>query len=480
MLIVVITILSLALIALVLLLFKRTNERNILQNKYRSIINIDEAMLKRTGDMDALNKKYEGLNKDFDQKHEMLLKDLNVVKADFNSQKTALNGDFKDKKDIYEKLLNEIAALEENIELISYGHYKPHYNFDSSDEYKRKLEEIYESQKEAIKNEKATLCSTEWQVGGSKVEGRKMTKHYSKLMLRAFNGECDSAILKVRWNNIETMEARIEKAFEAINNLGASHHITVTDAYCRLKIDELRLEYEYQVKAQEEKEEQRNIKEQMREEEKVLREAEKVQEESEKEELRYQKALEKARLEIINAKDSEIDDLKLKLQGLEEGLKKAQEERERAVSRAQLTKSGHVYVISNIGSFGENVFKIGMTRRLEPHGRIKELGDASVPFAFDVHAMIYSENVPELENKLHRRLDDSRINLVNPRREFFKVPLYEIERVVGELGLNVNITKLAEAKEYRESKALKEAQQKSANAEVASKSEISKFPETLM
>jgi len=136
-------------------------------------------------------------------------------------------------------------------------------------------------------------------------------------------------------------------------------------------------------------------------------------------------------------------------------------EKERSISQAQLTKAGYVYVISNIGSFGENVFKVGMTRRLEPQERVDELGDASVPFQFDVHAMIYRENAPEFETELHQELEPFRVNKINPRKEFFRVSLAEIEKIAQKYKADVAITKLAEAKEYRQSLAI-EQQQKSA------------------
>ena len=121
---------------------------------------------------------------------------------------------------------------------------------------------------------------------------------------------------------------------------------------------------------------------------------------------------------------------------------------------AEFTKAGHVYIISNVGSFGENIFKIGMTRRLEPMDRVRELGDASVPFAFDVHGMIYSENAPALENLLHRKFNDLRVNKVNSRKEFFRVKLSDIEKFAQEENLELHLTMKAMAQEYRESLAL--------------------------
>ena len=185
--------------------FKKTRTNEELKeslNKYKDIINVDSEVSKRKAALETLCSK---------------LSELEKVYKDKDS---ALNQDYLQHKAIYENLRKEVSLLEENLENISYGLYKPHYDYKTSEEFKQKLEEIIDRQKQAIKNETAIYCPVKWEVGGSKAEGAKMTKHYSKLMLRAFNGECDAAIAKVRWNNIGNMEARIEKAYEAINKLG--------------------------------------------------------------------------------------------------------------------------------------------------------------------------------------------------------------------------------------------------------------------
>ena len=193
----------------------------------------------------------------------------------------------------------------------------------------------------------------------------------------------------------------------------------------------------------------------MREEEKARKEYEKAIKEAELEEIRYQKALEQ--VQKVMATKSEEEKLKYseRIAELERELEEAKALKERALSQAQLTKSGHVYVISNIGSFGENVYKIGMTRRLDPLDRVKELGDASVPFPFDVHAMIYSNDAPALENKLHKVFDDKRLNLINMRKEFFNVTLEEIEEEVKKCFGDFKLTKIAEAEQFRKSLKLK-------------------------
>jgi hypothetical protein len=322
---------------------------------------------------------------------------------------------------------------------------------DSSEAYKQQINQNKQQQKQAIKDNKAAVCNTTWTVGNSEKEGERMVKRGIKLALRAFNGDCDSLITKVKWNNADQTEKRIQKAFEAINKLNQSSHIYITQDFLDLKIQELKLTHEYHLKKHEEKEEQRQIREQMREEERVKKEIEKAQKDAEKEEKRYQQALEKAQKDLEEAQGEELDKLNEAIAQLKQELEDAQQSKDRAISRAQMTKSGHVYVISNIGSFGKNIYKIGMTRRLEPMDRVKELGDASVPFQFDVHAMIYSEDAPSLENSLHKIFNEQRVNMINTRKEYFNVSLDEIERAVhththGE----IEFTKIAEAKEYRE------------------------------
>ena len=466
---IVLIILAITTIGLLYLFIKRTkdarNSKQELDNfieKYKDIIDVDNTLETKNDELKNVNLS------------------IGNLKIDFDKKKEQLSQEYIGKRNIYEALLNEISIVEENLEDISYGLYKPHYDYNSSDDYKNKLEEIWKKEKELIKTERATSFSREWTVNGSKAEGLKMVKHQSKLMLRAFNGECDSAIAKVSWSNIGTVETRIFKALEAINNLGSTQLISITKDYADLKLQELRLEFELQEKIHQEKEEQRKIREQMREEQKVQQEMEKARQEAEKEEATYQKALEKAKAEVSKLTGVELDTLNEKIKTLEVNLQNAQEQKARAVSRAQQTKSGHVYIISNIGSFGENVYKFGMTRRLDPQERIDELGNASVPFDFDVHGLIYTENAPELENKLHKHLNDKRINLVHMRREFFNVSIDEIEQIVKELNLDLQLTKLAEAKEYRMSQSIREAKEKqpTQDTEVVLK-ELDKFPTTL-
>lgn len=404
--------------------------------KFKPISNIDEEIEKKTKELDGIiASKSTEIN--------------NILE-----EQSTLNSKYQDSLETYKKLRKEVGIYESKLDLIEFGIYEPIYEFEKSDEYRDEQKRIIELQKDMIKQETAAICTTNWTVDGSEAKGRASTKRNIKLVLRAFNGECNSLIAKVKWNNVNQMKERINKSYEAINKLGKSSTISIEYDYLELKIKELILEHEFQLKKQKEKEELRAIQAEMREEEKAKREFEKAQKDAEKEEKNYQSALEKARKEISEVTGEKYNKLQIQIEKLEQELKEAQEKKERAMSMAQQTKRGHVYIISNIGSFGENIYKIGLTRRLEPTDRIKELGDASVPFKFDIHAMIYSDEAPTLEKELHRAFDDKKVNMLNYRKEFFNVTLDEIENQINETGIEAEFTKLPEAIEYRETLAI--------------------------
>lgn len=366
------------------------------------------------------------------------------------------------------QLRKEFEALDEEANLQSFGFYKPRYDFAASNQYQSKLDDIRDLQKRMIKDKSAAVCRIEWTVNGSRVEGRKQINQTLKLILRAFNGESDAAIAKVKYNNVVVMETRIRKSLEAVNNLAGVQQCQIAPAYLKLKLQELYLVHEYQEKVQAEKEEQRRIREEMREEEIAIRELERAKQEAEREETRYADALRKAREEADRAVGEKQQKLVGKIEELQRRLEEAQSNKERAIARAQMTRSGHVYVISNVGSFGEDVYKIGMTRRLDPMDRVRELGDASVPFLFDVHAIIYSEDAPTLETKLHREFQHRRVNMVNERKEFFRVSIDEIAAFVQRNHGDIEITLAAEAADYRKTIAMMQGSQATLAAQVES------------
>lgn len=384
---------------------------------------------------------------DVDNAVEESIKRKNQLTSDIQ----ALQLDYQKKYGLFQILTRKIAIYDEDLELAETGFYKPHFDFGTSEVYKMNIAQIREKQKTMLKEKKAVICHTEWTVGESKAEGKKMVNRAIKLTTRAFNNECEAAIANVRWNNIEKMEERILKASNDINKMNESNHVVIEHQYIDLKLRELWLAYEYQEKLKEEKEEQAEIRRQMREEAKLEQEALAAQKEEEK----YQKLLNKAQADAAKAVGGNLDKLNTEIAELTQKLEEAHQKNERALSMAQQTKAGHVYIISNVGSFGEDVYKIGMTRRLEPMDRVHELGDASVPFYFDVHAMIYSDNAPSMENALHKAFAERRLNLVNLRKEFFHVSLEEIQNEVHKISKDAEFVITAEAEQFRQSQSIR-------------------------
>jgi HAMP domain-containing protein len=411
-----------------------------------------KSQLERYKPITDIETEVESQKKNLDQIISTKNTEIKNIETEFNT----LNSNYQSALETYKNLRKEVSVFESKLDLIEFGIYEPIYDFEKSDDYREEQNKIIQIQKEMIIADTAAVCNTNWTVEGSEAKGRAVVKVYKKLMLRAFNGECDVLISKVKWNNVNQMKERMQKLFDAINKLGQGFQVYLNNQYLDLKLKELILEFEYQSKRQQEKEEMRAIQEELREEEKAKREFEQAQREAEKEEATYQKALDKARKEYETSTGEKHDKLQAQIEQLEQELKEAREKKERALSMAQQTKRGHVYVISNIGSFGENVYKIGMTRRLEPIDRIKELGDASVPFQFDIHAMIYSDEAPTLENELHKAFTNKKVNMLNYRKEFFNVTLDELENKVKEIGLNAEFSRLPEAMEYRETLAILE------------------------
>lgn len=273
----------------------------------------------------------------------------------------------------------------------------------------------------------------------------------------AFNGKVDSILSKVKSDNYGILEQKIRDAYHLVNKNGRPfREAHILPGYLDARLEELKWAVITQELRKRAAEEQRELREKMREEEKARKEFERAQKEAAKEEAMLQKAMEKAKAMLASANEEQKAKYEAQLADLEIKLKEAEEKNQRALSMAQQTKRGTVYIISNIGSFGENVYKVGMTRRLDPIDRIKELGDASVPFPFDVHAFIESNDAPALETALHHELALVQMNKVNPRKEFFRIDLSVIKKIVESKGLEANWSMAAQAAEYRETLAIEE------------------------
>ena len=352
-------------------------------------------------------------------------------------------------QDISEKK-RQIVGLVDDISFQDFGLYSPSYVFANSDLYKEELTRIRDEQKKCIKDDTACTGSTSWTVNGNEAKGRAMVKDMKKLLLRAFNVECDDIVANVKISNFDKSIDRIYKTSEQISKLGKIMSVAITSKYISLKIEEVKLALDFQQKKQEEKDKLKELKEQQREAAKVQKEIEEERKKLAKEQAQYQNALTKL-LEQIK-KDEQNADLLAKKAELEGQLGEIAKAIEDVDYRSANQKAGYVYIISNVGSFGENVYKIGMTRRLNPQERIDELGDASVPFNFDIHALIFSEDAPKLEAALHHAFEQNKVNKINARREFFKVPLEDIKKEVRKnFDKTVEWIDIADAEQYRQS-----------------------------
>lgn len=284
-----------------------------------------------------------------------------------------------------------------------------------------------------------------------------------RFVLDAFNGKVDSILAKVKHDNYGILKQQVEDAYTIVNSNGAVFSNTrILREYLYSRQNELKWAVAVHELQRRDREEQRRIQQQIREEEKARREYEKAMRDAAREERKLAEVIAKVQSEMQAASAEQRAKYEAKLLEMEAKLKEAEEKNQKALSMAQQTKSGHVYVISNIGAFGNDVFKIGMTRRLDPFDRVRELSGASVPFTFDVHAMIYSADAPALEHSLHLLFSEYQLNRVNPRKEFFRVPLSSIRAAIEGMGLATRWTMRAEAAEYRESQAMLERGQKAA------------------
>lgn len=371
-------------------------------------------------------------------------KKLEKENASLKTKIEELRAKYSKKHSILKSLEEQVAVYDDKLSFVELGIYEPHFDFNDSENYKQQIKKIREHQKLMVSNKVATDCPANWEVDGSKAKGQAMINRQMRLTMRAFNNECEAAIANTRWNNVNAMERRILNSAKQINSANQSLQLEIRHTYVELKLDELYLTHEYREQKKIEKEEKAEIARAEREEKKLEAEAKRA----EAEEKKFQDLLDKAR------KEAGVDETKIA--ELEAKLAAAHELTERAKAMAEVTKSGYVYVISNIGSFGEDVVKIGLTRRLDPTDRVKELGDASVPFGFDTHAMIYSEKAPDLEAKLHKEFTDKRVNSANFRKEFFRVSIDEVEQAVTRLAPDASFFKDREAQEWHETVALRQ------------------------
>ena len=468
---------SLLAVLLTYIVTKRSADKKV--GQYKSI---DEALTKAKGEHETLKKANESLQQTTEIAKQALSKinaetvDLQALKGQDDSLKVSIleqqqsldaaQNALNELNDNIEKGELDLNELMGGIDLYSrldeytaHGHFEmPQYLYETSTRYSEEIKDIRQQQKDMIKAKNAVTFPETTVISNDKSLNKKILNGQVKLMLTAFNIECDMLIGKVSPSSFGRTLERIEKLANNLEKSAATLECGFDIDYIELKFEECKLQYQYTLKKQEEIAEQKLIKEQIREEQRAIKEFEKAIAEAEKEEKMYRNLLDKAQQELAQANEQERSEMEQRIAILEQQLAEAEAKEERAKSMAEQTRKGHVYVISNIGSFGEDVYKIGLTRRLEPMDRVKELGDASVPFPFDVHAMIYTDDAPALETALHREFHSQRVNAVNLRKEFFSVDLEEIKDAVEKIaGVDAEFKMTALAEDYYESLRLSDA-----------------------
>ncbi|PWR11147.1 DUF4041 domain-containing protein [Micromonospora acroterricola] len=371
---------------------------------------------------------------ELEQYRERLTREITEQTATAQAQKADLERQLRD-------LSQQVVVTEEAALLQEAGVYDYRHPLSDAVAYQSALAGLQAKIKSMAKGG-AVLAATGWTVNGSAAEGRVMVRDFSKLLLRAYNAEADNLVRGLKPYKLDSAVERLGKVAATIAKLGKTMHIRISEDYHRLRVRELEITADYQAKLAEEKEREREEKARLREERRVQQEIDRERARLDKERQHYANAL--AALQAKGDVDGAAQ--------MQERLLQIDTAIEDVDYRAANVRAGYVYVISNLGAFGEKVVKIGMTRRLDPLDRVRELSDASVPFNFDVHALFFSEDAVGIEAKMHTRLADRRVNLINQRREFFYATPQEAKEYLLELtGSLLQYDEIPEALEYRQS-----------------------------
>ncbi|HEO7186647.1 TPA: DUF4041 domain-containing protein, partial [Streptococcus agalactiae] len=360
-----------------------------------------------------------------------------------------LDDELKKRQSELKALQKEVIVLNDDLDLQEYGFFERKYKFSDSTKYKEELETLRKRQKQLVKDKKAGVIVRPMLLDNSKSKGRAMQNQLIKAMIRGFNGEVDAHLVKVTATNLSKKVDAVVKSFNQLNKMYSRNLVCLSNDYLELKISELQLAVEYELQKLEEKELLREQRAKEREDKKLQAELAAKRKQIEKDRKHFKQMLDNVEELLKTANEEEKEKLNLQLAEYQDKLSELDELEEDIDYREGHATAGYVYIISNIGAFGEDVYKIGVTRRLDPMERIRELGSASVPFQFDVHALIFSEEAFSLEKELHNRFEKNKINKVNGRKEYFKVPFSDIKAVLEEhKELAIELTEKAEAFEY--------------------------------
>ena len=418
-----------------------------ISNKKNEINNIEFSI-------NELHKKQEALINDCNELSTKITKEstkLKKIKPLYLSIKYIL--DKYSELDIFNQNIDEIKLKHEDEELLE--------TLSPTVTLKLHSMDVKELRKELNLNQKAIEDVL------AKYESRYTTKAnlaIYRLMVIALKAELQNVLYNLKFNKLESSISDIKnittKYLQIADDGNKQILGTITKFITEIEylfIQAAKIEYEYYIKKQREKEEQAALREQMRQEAEERKELAQQQKQVEKEETKYKNEIAKVQEQIDNSSndDKKLQELQAKILELQTQLNKVSEKKEEIITR-QNGKAGYVYIISNLGSFGDNVFKVGMTRRLEPMDRINELGSASVPFNFDVHSFIFSNDAVNLEQKMHNILDKNRVNKVNLRKEFFKIDINELRKIVEEIDPSAEFNTTMLAEQYKETKRIED------------------------
>ncbi|MDR0298495.1 MAG: DUF4041 domain-containing protein [Streptococcaceae bacterium] len=408
---------------------------------------------------EKLEAKLEKLNTQISEKN-LELKKMWEMHSLANNE-IALEAQINEKKKELESLNKEIALSNDILGFQELGFFERQYKFSDSTNYKNALNDLRVKEKNLIKNNRAGLIIIPMTLDNNATKGKAMQNALIKAAIRGFNGEADALLTKISVSNLWQKKTALEKAFEQLNKMYSRNSIKLSLEYLDLKKEELQLAAEFELQKQEEKDLLREQKEREREDKKLQLELQKQQAKYDKDITQFSNAIEIAEDKLKTASPSEIEELRKQIEEYKQKIESLNSDKEELNTKFSNAKAGYVYVISNIGSFGEGVVKIGVTRRLTPTDRIEELGSASVPFKFSTNALIFNDDAFDLETRLHQHFDKYRVNKFNNRKEYFKVGLNEIkEYLENDKSLNVEWNEQPENFEYEQTLAIENQRSK--------------------
>jgi hypothetical protein len=403
------------------------------------------------------------LTLDIDKKRKFLeQKSVEQIVQEIKEETATIIQKTSDGKTFYGQLIESLGDIKTQLKYINVDLLPPTFKFDDRETLKEEINRYLEKQYNVIKTGDATDAYSDWDWFGSKEKGARMITAYQHLLLKAFNAEFDFIRTKMRHSTYATALSKLSRLSEQLTKLGETANVSISHEYFSLKV--------YELEAwQEELKHREDLKQEKKKQQALLRKQAKVSTgdtEELEDDIYYRKSdLKKAQRLAQQLHGASSKKVEKQIATLQKEIQTLEAKFARATSQAQVTKAGYIYVISNIGSFGEGVVKIGMTRRLEPTDRVRELGDASVPFRFDIHTLAFVDNAPMIENLLHKKFDKNRVNTDNPRKEFFKVSPKKVAEAMEALEVESDWYFEIEAKEYRESLLIREALNQKTNEE---------------